>query len=259
MSFLDEFRAAMIAVSSKVVSHTDIEKKAYVPDMGQKRVLKLAGVEPEPEENVTMHDFRVAGTGEILRTTYYPSSRAGSGRKPEMRTGRGLPNWLSEGETLWMGTDGKSVFVLKSSLPIIHSVDAEQIEQATERLGRFLDPRKVMERAKATGGLPGKKETVSTVYERSAWVREFARQRSGGKCEMPGCTYVGFIKVNGEKYIEVHHIQSMARAGFDVIDNVAAICPNCHAKAHYAKEKATIETQLIAAIRAANDRYVAKL
>ena len=122
-----------------------------------------------------------------------------------MRIGRGLPNWLSEGETLWMGTDGKSVFVIKSSLPIIGSDDVEQIEQATEQLGRFLDPRKVMERAKASAGLPGKRETVSTTFERSVWVREFARQRSGGKCEIPGCNYVGFIKFNGEKYIEVHH------------------------------------------------------
>lgn len=256
MSFLDEFRAAMIATGEKSVSRTDIAKKAYVPNLAQKKVLRAARIGPRPEEEQRLFDIRVAETGQLLGTTYYPAVRSGSGREPEMRMGRGLINWLCEGETVWLGTDGLAVFALKSSSPIASAVDEDQIGSAIEKLGRMLDPRRVMERAKASQGPPGRRVTSSVVFERNAWVREFARQRSNGHCEMPGCDYVGFIKVDGTAYIEVHHITSMARAGFDVIDNVAAICPNCHAKAHYAKDHRVIETQLLAAIRKANDVYV---
>ena len=169
-----------------------------------------------------------------------------------MRMGRGLVHWVREGDQLWLGTDGHTIFALKASAPEVLATDEVKIEEATEKLFRFVDINRLLLRARAAVGPPGNRETRSTVFERNPAVREVARIRSGGRCEMPGCTYVGFEKSDGTLYIEVHHVLSLARAGLDLIENVAAICPNCHAKAHYAKDSVTLEETLLNAVHAAN-------
>jgi len=259
MSFLDEFRAAMTNVSGKTVTRTDIAKASYIPDASQRSVMSAAGIEPVDHTDERIIAIRVAGSMEVLNTTYYASQRAGSGRNPEVRMGRDLVHWVSQGETLWLGTDGRTVFALKSTSPQIRTSDAEEIGEAIQRLGRLLDSRSVLERARLSAGPPGRRETRSTVFERNGWVKEFARRRSNGNCEMPDCKYVGFEKTDGTLYIEVHHINSLAEEGFDIIENVAAICPNCHARAHHAKNKAVLQTRLLVAIRAANARYLPTL
>lgn len=256
MSFLDEFQASMRRVGEKQVTRTDVGKAAYVPSASQRLVMADAGHEPEPHTNGRLITIRVAGTNEILETSYYPSVRSGSGREPEVRMGRGLVNWVQEGETLWLGTNGTTVFALKSSALPFAMGDQEQIDEATENLSRFLDPREVLDRARASLGPPDRHETRSVAFERNPWVREFARRRSGGRCEIAGCGYVGFKMADGRPYIEVHHIQSMSAAGHDVIENVAAICPNCHAHAHYGKDRETIQAQLLEAIGVANKLYL---
>ena len=113
MAFIDEFRAAMTRAAKKEVTHTDINKAAYVPTLGQRQVMDIAGFRPEPHTTGRTIDIRIAGTGEVLETTYYPSVREGSGREPEVRMGRGLVNWVKKGDVLWLGTDGKTIFALK--------------------------------------------------------------------------------------------------------------------------------------------------
>jgi len=244
----------MVQCAEKRVSRTDVGKKAYVPDEWQRKVLSLASVEPVDHTIGRTIPIRVAGTEEVLHTTYYPSARSGSGRQPEMRMGRDLANWVSEGDVLWIGTDGKNGFVTKSSQQAFTTSDESRIEQATESLAKHLDLQQLLKRARATGGPPSRKESQSMVFERSPAVRAFAIVRSGGKCEFPGCTYIGFQKPDGSKYIEVHHVQSLARDGHDIIENVAAICPNHHAMAHYSSNVVAIERQLVDAIEAANKR-----
>ena len=33
-------------------------------------------------------------------------------------------------------------------------------------------------------------------------------------------------------YLESHHVTWLSRGGYDLIDNVVALCPNCHRKIH---------------------------
>ena len=43
-----------------------------------------------------------------------------------------------------------------------------------------------------------------------------------------------FQKANtDEPYLEVHHIVPLAQGGRDTMDNVIALCPNCHRQRHY--------------------------
>ncbi|MCD9544043.1 hypothetical protein GLP24_04155 [Photobacterium carnosum] len=42
-------------------------------------------------------------------------------------------------------------------------------------------------------------------------------------------------KSNGEPYLEVHHIKPLSQGGEDSLENVKAICPNCHREMHFGK------------------------
>jgi len=42
----------------------------------------------------------------------------------------------------------------------------------------------------------------------------------------------------------VHHIIPLADGGPDTLENVAALCPNCHRKMHVLKDKQDIQTLL---------------
>jgi hypothetical protein len=214
--------------------------------------MSYAGYEPEPFETGRTIPIRVAGTDAVLHTTYYPSIREGSGRDPEIRMGRGLLTWIREGERLWLGTDSKTVFALKEVTSQAVTADPDAVADAAENLMKFIDIRRLLQRARASMGPPGRRESSSVVFERNPAVREVARIRSGARCEMPGCAYKPFKKANGKLYIEVHHVQSLAQQGLDILENVAAICPNCHAMAHYAANKAELEKKLFDAVHAAN-------
>ncbi len=60
---------------------------------------------------------------------------------------------------------------------------------------------------------------------------EYALVRANGFCQL--CDQPApFNKKNGDPFLEVHHIKHLANEGSDTIDNVAALCPNCHRKIH---------------------------
>jgi len=146
MSNFDELRSAMIDIAEKRVTRTDVSKASYVPTAEQRRIMNLAGFDPVDHAVERLIEIRVAGTDEVLPTTYYSSRRQGSGREPEIRMGRGLVNWLEEGDTLWIGTDGTSVFALKSPVPPIADADEEQNGAAIHRSSASVNPLRRHER-----------------------------------------------------------------------------------------------------------------
>jgi len=84
-------------------------------------------------------------------------------------------------------------------------------------------------------GRGAKKESISTVYERSSEVRNYVLSRSKGICEW--CGEEGFQTSSGSLYLETHHIQSLSENGGDTVDNVIALCPNHHREAHYGVDR----------------------
>jgi hypothetical protein len=67
------------------------------------------------------------------------------------------------------------------------------------------------------------------VIKRSEMIKTYALSRARGKCE--NCeSDAPFLKRNGQPYLEVHHIKELGNNGSDSPLNVAAICPNCHAR-----------------------------
>ena len=76
-----------------------------------------------------------------------------------------------------------------------------------------------------------KRDTLSTSFDRDPMIVEYALVRAKGLCQL--CDQPApFNKKNGEPFLEVHHIKHLSNEGSDTIDNVAALCPNCHRKIH---------------------------
>jgi predicted HNH restriction endonuclease len=76
-----------------------------------------------------------------------------------------------------------------------------------------------------------KKVTQSTVYDRNVLIKEFAKRVANGYCQL--CeNEAPFNDKHGNPFLEVHHIKYLSQGGSDSIDNVVALCPNCHRKMH---------------------------
>lgn len=81
--------------------------------------------------------------------------------------------------------------------------------------------------------VPEQKEVRTFQYQRNPKVAAFALKKAKGDCG--DCSKVAPFKSNrtGLPYLEVHHIVMLKDGGSDTIDNVIALCPNCHRKRHY--------------------------
>ena len=49
-----------------------------------------------------------------------------------------------------------------------------------------------------------------------------------------------FKNIDGEPYLETHHINWLAAGGQDTIKNTTALCPNCHKKMHILNLKSDV-------------------
>lgn len=76
---------------------------------------------------------------------------------------------------------------------------------------------------------PQKVETI--VYYRDPYLKEIIKRIANGKCQYCGAE-APFNDKNNEPYLEEHHVKRLADGGSDTIDNVVAICPNCHRRMH---------------------------
>lgn len=75
------------------------------------------------------------------------------------------------------------------------------------------------------------KSVVHEQYRRDPYISRAAKQLAGGVCMYCG-EEAPFIDDNGQPYLESHHIQWLSKGGRDSLDNVAALCPNCHRRMH---------------------------
>lgn len=87
------------------------------------------------------------------------------------------------------------------------------------------------------------KEKLQHIQYRSTAIKLYAKKRSGGKCEACGCD-APFVTKSGP-YLEVHHLTKLADGGTDIPENVIAVCPTCHRRAHYSVNKDDFNQELI--------------
>ena len=71
-----------------------------------------------------------------------------------------------------------------------------------------------------------------------------------GRCENKLCNKKFFQKYNSEDlYFEAHHIIFLSNGGKDKIENMILLCPDCHRKAHFSKEKKSLEKRFLEYIK----------
>ncbi len=81
--------------------------------------------------------------------------------------------------------------------------------------------------------------TETTTYYRNPYLKEIVKRIAEGKCQFCG-NKAPFQDKNNKPYLEEHHVKRLADGGTDTIDNVVAICPNCHRKMHVLNEETDV-------------------
>ena len=104
----------------------------------------------------------------------------------------------------------------------------EQKQKKTKKLSDIELNKRVIETEKQK---PGYSYTKIKVYQRSEYIVESVLRRANGICELCEST-APFLKKDGTHYLEVHHIDQLAKGGADTVENAVALCPNCHRKMH---------------------------
>ena len=66
------------------------------------------------------------------------------------------------------------------------------------------------------------------------------KKKANGRCQLCGMP-APFSDKNGEPYLESHHVKWLSKGGEDSIDNVVALCPNCHRKMHVVNDVDDLE------------------
>jgi 5-methylcytosine-specific restriction protein A len=82
-------------------------------------------------------------------------------------------------------------------------------------------------------GKPEKIQTISYAFARSPDVVAEALLRAKGFCERCGQQAPFLRKADGSPYLEVHHKIPLSEDGTDTLENVLALCPNCHREIHF--------------------------
>ena len=131
---------------------------------------------------------------------------------------------------------------LKDSSPIrVKDTVIKKLQKQKQKSLRKLNKQQIKRLAES------KKETTQSYrltetksIERDEYIKLYALERAKGNCQL--CEKPApFNRKNGSPYLEVHHIEYLANEGSDTIDNVAALCPNCHRKMHSLEENKDIE------------------
>jgi 5-methylcytosine-specific restriction protein A len=123
-----------------------------------------------------------------------------------------------------------------------------QLDQRT-KLAKALGPPKKPKGQET----PESTSVTSKVFKRDPLVRAYVLQEAGGKCEL--CDHPApFEDKDGDPFLEVHHVKTLAEGGADTADNAVALCPNCHRSLHLAKDREQRRARLSAKVSRLGNR-----
>ncbi len=86
------------------------------------------------------------------------------------------------------------------------------------------------------------KEKRELAYYRSLALKLYVIARSKGICE--GCGCEAPFQTKSGPFLECHHVFRLADGGPDHPENVIALCPNCHRRAHYSQDSVAFNDKL---------------
>ncbi|WP_286193361.1 HNH endonuclease [Boseongicola sp. H5] len=94
---------------------------------------------------------------------------------------------------------------------------------------------------------PPRSTGAASGFVRSPEVVAYVQDRANGVCELCGDT-APFLDKDGFPFLEVHHVRFLAHGGPDVIQNAAALCPNCHRACHHSADPDLLRRRLISQV-----------
>jgi len=117
----------------------------------------------------------------------------------------------------------------------------KELEQLREKAIKKLSLEELIDRAKQSHEKPSKRSTSeSVVYERDPAVKEYSLRAANGTCQL--CNQPApFNNKAGHPFLESHHIEWLSHGGRDTIENIIALCPNCHRKMHIVEADRDVE------------------
>ncbi len=114
-------------------------------------------------------------------------------------------------------------------------------------------------RIRTTGTTPPKGQdkvlrvsTTSGRFVRDPEVIAWVLEEASGYCEHCG-TPAPFKRMDGQPFLEVHHVRPLGEGGPDTIENTAACCPNCHRRLHFDPAKDSLRRALLASVKRLKD------
>lgn len=107
----------------------------------------------------------------------------------------------------------------------------EQIENCSEIEIAQLSNKELIRRSEIISIKREPKKVSSLEYFRDPYLKEMVKRIADGKCQY--CSNdAPFFDKKGAPYLEEHHVKWLSQGGEDTIDNLVAICPNCHKMVH---------------------------
>jgi len=223
----------------KIVSKTDVEKGAYLPNKEQREIMSSLNFVPMHENYISIKELF---TNRDLTISYYPSERIGSGRSAEIRMGLSdLISYINVGDEILFTHDNENIY--------IYNITQGSDSETEDAIHLQMDIDLLKNRANNVNSRPTQIEQTVRIYPRNNTLKNYVKRRSDYSCEMPNCHYRAFKKIDGEAYIEVHHVIPLSEGGEDSVNNTVALCPNCHRKLHYAGNKEELRQILLDYLR----------
>ncbi len=130
------------------------------------------------------------------------------------------------------------IFELRNLENIVDELDDDQ------NVVDIIDLSELRTRALQAAGTREGKAGARTIYDRSRHVRDYVLARANGHCEGCGCK-APFLRMNGQPYLETHHIRRVSDGGPDDPAFVIALCPICHRKVHHGMEGSKYNNELL--------------
>lgn len=88
------------------------------------------------------------------------------------------------------------------------------------------------------------RKVISKEYKRDSDISQYIKRRAQGYCEY--CNNLGPFELEEDiYYLESHHVEFLSEGGIDVLENIVALCPSCHRKAHYGYLKRDEKNEIV--------------
>ncbi len=181
----------------------------------------------DPEKRSVFHTFIQAAVNAGAQVTFLIN-----GQNPGTSE---TDDWPADWQSLTFGFS-KGPMTIDGSKPEV--VESLALAWTSRMLGSVLSlmPLEAIEQPPAGEAEGGGYQALITRYERSTLNRQACMDFHGRTCKVCGFDFEKVYGAIGEGYIEVHHLESLARLTPSTILNpvvdLVPLCSNCHSMAH---------------------------